>query len=255
MKIKVLGCSGAKFPGHNIPGFLLNNGIVFDAGSITGVLSEKAQLKIKNIFITHAHFDHTRSIPFLADNITIGENKHEITIISISPVVKTIKRHLFNSSVWPDFTIIPNPDNAIINFIELKAGKSIKINDYVITPYKVNHTVPAVGYLVEDKKERRFFYTGDTGPTHETWEKIGDKQIHCLIIDVSFPNSMEEMALKTGHLTPHLLQKELLTIRPTPERTYITHIKPQYFKTIKTELHGLKMKNLKLLKDGETIRV
>ena len=255
MKIKVLGCSGAKFPGHNIPGFLLNNGIVFDAGSITGVLNEKAQLKIKNIFITHAHFDHIRSIPFLADNITVGENKHEITIISISPVVKTIKRHLFNSSVWPDFTIIPNPDNAIINFIELKAGKSIKINDYVITPYKVNHTVPAVGYLVEDKKERRFFYTGDTGPSHETWEKIGDKQIHCLIIDVSFPNSMEEMALKTGHLTPHLLQKELLTIRPTPERTYITHIKPQYFKTIKTELHGLKMKNLKLLKDGETIRV
>jgi cAMP phosphodiesterase len=249
MKIKVLGCSGAKFPGHNVPGFLLNSEIVFDAGTITSVLNEKAQLKLKNIFITHAHLDHIRGIPFLADNITVGKNRHKITIIGIPPVVKTIKRHLFNSSVWPDFTVIPNPDNAILNFMELKAGKSIKINDYIFTPYKVNHAVPAVGYLVEDRKERRFFYTG------ETWEKIGDKQIHCLIIDVSFPDSMEEMALKTGHLTPHLLQKELLTIRPAPERIYITHIKPQYLKTIKTELQSLKMKNLKLLKDGETIRV
>lgn len=255
MKIKVIGCSGAEFPGHKTPSFLFDDEIIFDAGSFTGVLDEKAQMRIRHVFITHAHLDHIRSIPFLADNITAGKNRHEITIVSISSVVKTIKRHLFNSSVWPDFSIIPNPDNAILNFMELKAGESIAINDYVITPYKVNHTVPAVGYLVEDKKERRFFYTGDTGPSNETWEKIGDKQIHCLIIDVSFPNSMKGMAIRTGHLTPSLLKEELLKIRRTPENIYITHIKPQYFKTIKTELQGLKMKNLKLLRDGETVRI
>jgi ribonuclease BN (tRNA processing enzyme) len=255
MKIKVLGCSGANFPGHNVPGFLLNSEIVFDAGSITSVLNEKAQLKIKNIFITHAHLDHIRGIPFLADNISAGKNRHKFTILSISPVIKTIKRHLFNSSVWPNFTIIPNPCNAILNFLELKAGNSIKLNDYVVTPYRVNHTVPAVGYLVEDTKGKRFFYTGDTGPSHKTWGKIGNKQIHCLIIDVSFPDAMKDMAIKTGHLTPGLLKKELLEMRCTPENIYITHIKPQYFKIIKTELNRLKMKNLKILKDGATIRV
>lgn len=69
MKIKVLGCSGAEFPGHNSPGFLLDDKILFDAGSVTNVLHEKEQLEIKNIFITHAHLDHIKGIPFLADNV------------------------------------------------------------------------------------------------------------------------------------------------------------------------------------------
>jgi len=42
------------------------------------------------------------------------------------------------------------------------------IGDYTISPVRVNHSVPAVGYLVEDKKKRCFFYTGDTGPSGET---------------------------------------------------------------------------------------
>ena len=75
MKINVIGCSGAEFPGHNAPAFLLDEEILFDAGSLTSTLNEKAQMKIRNIFITHAHLDHIRSIPFLADNIVVGK-KH-----------------------------------------------------------------------------------------------------------------------------------------------------------------------------------
>lgn len=255
MKIKVIGCSGAEFPGHNAPGFLLDNEIVFDAGSITGVLDEKAQLKIKSIFITHAHLDHIRSIPFLADNIVVGKKPHRINILSISPVINTIKRHLFNSSMWPDFTIIPNPSNAILNLLALKVGESLSVNSYIITPYKVNHPVPAVGYLVEDKKGKRFFYTGDTGPTPLTWKKIGNRKLHCLIIDVSFPNSMRDMAIRTGHLTPELLKEEIPKMPQVPEQIYITHPKPQYFKTIKTEVNRLKMTNIRILKEGEIIRV
>jgi ribonuclease BN (tRNA processing enzyme) len=255
MKIKVIGCSGAAFPGHNTPSFLLDNEIIFDAGSITNALDEKAQMRIKHMFITHAHLDHIMSIPFIADNIVVGAKNHKISVYSISPVIKTIKKHLFNSSMWPDFTIIPKPGKAILNLVKLKVGKSIEVNSYTVTAQEVHHTVPAVGYLVEDNKGKRFFYTGDTGPSDKTWEKIGNKNIHCLIIDVSFPNSLEEMAVKTGHLTPHLLREELLKIQPEPEYIYITHPKPQYFSTIKTEIDKLKMKNVEILKEGDTIRV
>jgi cAMP phosphodiesterase len=255
MKIEVIGCSGAEMPGHNAPAFLLDNEILFDAGSLTGVLDEKAQLRIKNIFITHAHLDHIRSIPFLADNIVVGKNNSKVTIFSISPVIKTIKKHLFNSAVWPDFTIIPAPHNAILNLVELKVGQSIKINGYTVIPYKVSHTVPAVGYLVEDGKGRRIFYTGDTGPSPNTWKKLMNEKIHCLIIDVSFPSSMKELALRTAHLTPDLLKAELAKIRPLPGRIFITHAKPQYFKTIKRELEGLKLRNIRILKDGDVVRV
>jgi cAMP phosphodiesterase len=255
MKIEVIGCSGAEMPGHNAPAFLLDDEILFDAGSLTSVLDEKAQLRIKNIFITHAHLDHIRSIPFLADNIVVGKDKSKVTIFSISPVIRTIKTHLFNSAVWPDFTIIPNPHDAILNLVELKTGQSIKINGYTVIPYKVNHTVPAVGYLVEDRHRRRFFYSGDTGPSPNTWKKIANKKIHCLIIDVSFPSSMKELALRTAHLTPDLLKTELAKIRPLPGRIFITHPKPQYFKTIKREIDSLKFRNVRILKDGDIIRV
>jgi cAMP phosphodiesterase len=254
MNIRVIGCSGAELPGHNAPAFLLNNEILLDAGSLTGVLDEKAQLRIKNIFITHAHLDHIRSIPFLADNIVVGKNSSKVTIYSIAPVIRTIKTHLFNSAVWPDFTIIPNPHDAILNLVGLKTGQSIEINGYTVVPYKVNHTVPAVGYLVEDGKGRRIFYTGDTGPSPNTWKKISNKKIHCLIIDVSFPNSMRELALRTGHLTPDLLKSELARIQPFPGRIFITHPKPQYFKAIKREVDGLKLSNIRILKDGDRIR-
>ena len=66
---------------------------------------------------------------------------------------------------------------------------------------------------------------------------------------------MEEIAIRTGHLTPRLLKKELLKIKPYPERIFVIHIKPQYFRTIKSELQKLKIKNLRLLRDGQTIKV
>ncbi len=252
MKIKVIGCSGSEFPGHNTPAFLLDNEILLDAGSVTSVLNEKEQLMIKNIFITHAHLDHIRSIPFFADNIVVRGKKHKVTIYSIPPVIKIIKSHLFNSKIWPDFTLIPNADQAILNFEEIKTGISLKINSYLITPYKVKHTVPAVGYLIEDER-KCLFYTGDTGPTSNTWHKLGTKKINCLIIDVSFPNSMKAMAIATGHLTPDLLNKELSKIQKRPDMVCITHIKPQYYTTIKNELKKLRIKNIKIFHDGETI--
>ncbi len=253
MKIRVLGCSGAKFPGHNIPGFLLDDDIVFDAGSLTGVLDVNAQLKIRHIFITHAHLDHVRSIPFLADNLILGSATHKVNIYSIPYAINTIQSHLFNSALWPDFTIIPQPGDAVLNLTKLMLDRPIKANQYTVTPYKVNHTVPAVGYLVEDEDGRRFFYTGDAGPSHDPWNKIGDRALNCLIIDVSFPDSMEDIAIKTGHLTPRLLKEELLKIKHMPEQICITHQKPQFLKIIEAGLEKLEIKNLKKLKDGDTI--
>lgn len=255
MKIKILGCSGAEFPGHNPPGFMLDDKILFNAGSLTNVLDKKAQSKIKDIFITHAHLDHIRGISFLADNIIVERRKQRVNIISIPSVLKTIRKNLLNDSLWPDFTMIPDYENAVLKYMELKAGKPIKINDYTITPYKVNHSVPAVGYLVQDSNKRRFFYTGDTGPTDRTWKKIGNKQIHCLIIEVSFPNRLKDLARTTGHMTAQLLKKELSKIKYMPERIFITHPKPQYLQTIKAEIGKLQIKNIRLLKDGETIRI
>jgi ribonuclease BN (tRNA processing enzyme) len=255
MKIKVLGCSGATFPNHRPPGFLLDDRILFDAGSLADVLHERAQMKIDHIFITHAHLDHILGIPFLADNVLNGSRGRNVRVSSIPPVIRALKKNLLNGSIWPDFTVIPHSGRPVLGLNPLRIQTPVRINGYRVTPYRVAHSVPAVGYLVEDKKGRRFFYTGDTGPTESTWRKIGPLKIHGLFIEVSLPNSMGEMALKTGHLTSRLLREELLRMREMPERIYVTHPKPQYFKTIKSELQRLHLSRLCMLRDGQTIRI
>jgi ribonuclease BN (tRNA processing enzyme) len=189
------------------------------------------------------------------DNIIVSNIWHRVNIIGIPSVLKAIKKNILNNSIWPDFTAIPDIDSGIVGFIGLKPEQSMKTDGYTVTPYKVRHSVPAAGYLIESGKGRRVFYTGDTGPTSSTWEKLKGKRIDCLIIEVSFPEKMAKLAIKTGHLTPGLLKKELAKMDPLPKKIYVTHLKPQYFKTIKQELLGIGVKRLRILKDGETIRI
>jgi hypothetical protein len=40
-----------------------------------------------------------------------------------------------------------------------------------------------------------------------------------------------------------------------PERIFITHLKPQFYRTIKTEIRKLRVGNITLLKEGQIIRV
>ena len=255
MRIKVLGCSGAEYPGRYSPAFLVDGEILLDAGTITSVLGEKQQMRIRKIFVTHAHLDHIRGIPSLADNFVTARERRRIKVFSIPSVVGTIRKNLFNGAVWPDFTVIPHPDDAILRLLKVKEGRPVQNGKYMVTPYRVSHTVPSVGFLVEDEKGRRLFYTGDTGPTNGTWEKIGRRKIHCLIIDVSFPNAMEELAIRTGHLTPRLLRVELSKLLLPPLRVFITHTKPRYRKAIEGEIRKMKIDGMRLLRDGETISV
>jgi ribonuclease BN (tRNA processing enzyme) len=76
-----------------------------------------------------------------------------------------------------------------------------------------------------------------------------------LIIDVSFPDALEELAIRTGHLTPRLLQIELFKMVLPPDRVFITHTKPRYRKAIEREIRMMKIDGMRLLRDGETIQV
>lgn len=255
MKVRVLGCSGAEMPGHNPTSFLVNDTIALDAGSITSMLSEREQWKIEKIFVTHAHLDHIKGIPFLADNIIMKKENHKVEVLSIRSVIQTIKENLLNTSVWPDFTVIPHPNNGILRLTPLKEAVPVICGGLTVTAFKVNHSVPAIGYFIEDNLGNTLFFTGDTGPTDSTWDKLRGKHINALIIEVSFPNKMKEMALLTGHLTSELLSIELKKISTPPEKIYITHPKPQLTGQIKRELANLRLKNLSLLKDGQRIRI
>lgn len=247
MKLRVLGSAGAEFPDFRPPAFLVDDHLLLDAGTIGSVLSEEEQWNIKHIFITHSHLDHIRGIPALADNIIIKNLDHAVAVYTTRDVIRAMREHLFNNVIWPDFTRIPTPEHPVLVFSEIEAGTVLDVAGYGIRPIAVNHTVPAVGYIVS-RGGTTLAYTGDTGPTDDIWRHCAG--VDALIVEVSFPNSMEPLALLTRHLTCSLLRLELEKIGELPRRILITHPKPQYYDVIRKEIGCLGMREIELLHDG-----
>lgn len=247
MKLRVLGSAGAEFPNFRPPAFLIDDHLLLDAGTIGAVLSEEEQGRLRHLFITHSHLDHIRGIPALADNIIIKNYRHTVAVYSIKDVVLAMQNHLFNNVIWPDFTVIPGPDNPVISFKTIETSREYVVSDYSVRAIPVSHTVPAVGYRIR-QGDTTLLYTGDTGPTEEIWHYANG--IDALIVEVSFPNAMESLALLTRHLTCSLLKTELDKITVLPKRIFITHPKPQYVDIIRAEIESLGLKEIELLHDG-----
>lgn len=251
MQIRVLGCSTAEMPNVNLSSFLVDQRILFDAGTILSALNEHDRLNIKNVFISHSHLDHVKDLPFFIENMVIKGIPQQLKVISISDVTQALKDNLFNDVIWPDYTKIPTQESPAMVFESIEAGRAFHIDGYKVTAYKVKHTVPAVGYLIEDGQGKRLLYLGDAGPSNSIWESVNGGTINGLIIEVSFPDKLKELAIKTGHLTPTLLQSELKKIEKRPEKIFITHCKPQFKHTVVKELQELKINNLSILSCGD----
>ncbi len=255
MKVRVLGCSGSETIGHLPPGFLVNDTVMLDAGTITAALTIEAQSKITDIFISHTHLDHIKSILFLADNV-IGRITKPVNIRSIPRVIDAIRKHLMNNLIWPDFTKIPmvrNPKGGVLAYKPLTAGKPVTVAGLKVKAIPANHPVPAVGYVVSDGKTS-LLYTADTGPNEGIWKEAAKaKNLNAIIVDCSFPNSLEFIADASGHFTPGQLHHDLTKAKVGFDvPIYIYHIKPVYKQKVTSELKALGRKNVKILQEGKT---
>jgi cAMP phosphodiesterase len=252
MKVKVLGCSGSETIGHNPPGFLVNDTVMLDAGTITAALTLTAQTKLTDVLISHPHLDHVKSVLFLADNI-IGRIKQPVNIRALPKVIEAIKKHLMNNIIWPDFTRIPTPKNPVLTYKPFQAGKELIIAGLRITPVPMNHPVPAVGFLVNDGKAS-ILYTADTGPNEGIWKEAAKaKNLKAIIVDTSFPDKFEALADVSGHFTPIQLHRDLEKANVhNSVPIYVYHVKPAYEAQVLRDLRALGRKNIKILREGKS---
>jgi cAMP phosphodiesterase len=254
MRFKVLGCFGGQAPGFHLSSFLIEDRYLIDAGAAASCLSLDEQAKIDHILLTHAHLDHILGIFFMADNV-LGQRKVPLTIYSIPHVINSLKDHMLNNVIWPDFTRIPSPDAPTLAFKVISEGSSYSIGDLLFTPIAVSHSVPAVGYLVKDSKGT-ILYTGDTGPTDKIWKVVASvNDLKAIIVEVSFPNRLQKVADLSGHLTPQGLQTEIAKAGNPSPPIYITHIKPQFLEEITRELHPSPGGKMQILEQGKTYRL
>jgi ribonuclease BN (tRNA processing enzyme) len=250
MKLRVLGCYGGNIPGHGMTSLLLNDTVALDAGWVSGALSLKEQVKVKDIFISHSHLDHTCTLPFLIDN-NFSAPGFSLRIYAIPEVVASMKNHLFNNHTWPDFTSLPNDLTPVLKLVEIKPEEPVLVNGLSIRAVMVSHIVPTTGFIVEDKRGAVAF-SSDTGPTQRFWEIVnGLKNLKAVITETSFPNELQDLAHVSGHLTPATLDTELTKLKKDVP-VYLYGGKPKHLKTIKQQVSALKRKKLALLVQGKT---
>lgn len=250
MKLRVLGCYGGNIPGHGMTSFLVNDTVALDAGWVSGALTLKDQVRVKDILISHSHLDHTCTLPFLIDN-NFSAPGFSLRIYAIPEVVASMRNHLFNNHTWPDFTCLPNDLTPVLKLVEVQPETPFVVNGLKIRAIPVSHLVPTTGFIVEDK-QGAIAYTADTGPTHKFWDVVnGMKKLKCVITETSFPDELIDLAKVSGHLTPSLLAEELEKLkRDVP--VYIYGCKPKHADRIARELKALKLKRAKLLVQGRT---
>ncbi len=224
MRIRVLGCSGGIGGSLRTTSFLVDDDILLDAGTGVGDLPLEALAKIDHVFVSHSHLDHVTSIPFLVDTVCWMRSA-PIVVHGIKDTLDILRAHLFNWKVWPDFTQIPDGENPFMTYRELRVGETVEVGGRRITALPANHTVPAVGYLL-DSGRASLAYSGDTTVNPGLWQAVNEApNLRYLIIETAFSNKEREIAVASKHLCPALLARELENLKGRPE-VFITHLKP-----------------------------
>jgi ribonuclease BN (tRNA processing enzyme) len=208
MKIRVLGAHNCEYQDSRFVCLLIDDVLAVDAGALSSSLSLESQQELRTILLTHQHYDHVRDVPAVAINRFF--HKTSINIYSTKIVLDTITTHLLNGMLYPEFTKLPEMEPTI-RFTILEPYKPELIEGYSVLAVPVNHSKFTVGYQITSLDGRAMFYTADTGPgLSGCWQTISPQ---LLIAEVTVPNRQEELAIKSGHLTPALLARELTSFR------------------------------------------
>ncbi len=234
MKIKFIGAHNSESKKTRHATIIIDDKIAIDAGCLASELTFIEQEKIKAIFLTHGHYDHIKEIPAYAFNNT----KETTNIYGNQETLEILKTHLLDGLIYPNFTksnhFLKKPT---INLITIKTYEILNYNEYEIKPVPVKHTINSNGYEIKTKNGKKIFISGDTGPgLKELWKNI---QPELMIIDLTFPNKLEKIAMNSKHLCPKMLNNELkdfYKINNYYPKIILIHLNPRYEKEIKEEV-------------------
>jgi cAMP phosphodiesterase len=226
MNIRVLGAFGGEGPGQRASAFLVNGRTLVDAGSVSSGLALADQVVIDHALLTHAHLDHLVGAAYLAETFATCDIRRALTIAGLPPVIDAVRTGIFNNSVWPDFSAIPDGHPAVA-YRRLEPGAEHELGGLSVIAVPVDHTVPAAGFIVHDGRSG-FVYSGDTAPTEALWKVARMVSgLRAIFVECAFPNRLAGLANISRHLTPALVEREREKM-PSDLPVLVYHVKPQF---------------------------
>jgi len=225
MKVRVLGCSGGINQNVSTTSFLVDDDILIDAGTGVCNLSLDEMRLIKHIFITHSHLDHIASIPLLADTLFDDLIGQPLIVHALPETIKALQDHIFNWTIWPNFTELPHKTDAVLKLEAMTAGAVLELSGRQIEMISVNHSVPGVAYRVE-ANGKAFAFSGDTTSNESLWASLNKHDtLDLLFVESAFTDQDIELAKIAFHYCPQLLAADLPKLKHKT-RVCISHLKP-----------------------------
>ncbi len=153
-------------------------------------------------------------------------------------VLDSLREHIFNDDVWPDFTRLPSPEAPVFALEPLEPGRTVRLGRFSVIAFHVDHSAGSTGFVIHgDDPAEHVVITGAAGADGGWTEFLNDLPfpVDNLVVEASFPDEMHDLAMTSKHMTPKLLARELsrLKHKPTP---FITHIKAPYAVAIQRQL-------------------
>ena len=125
--------------------------ILFDCGEGTQRQIQRSGLsymQIKSIFISHFHGDHFLGLPGLIQTMQLNDRKDPLLIYGpkgMSRLVETIKNLGYFKPAYE------------IRGVDVDEGDKVRFEGYEVRPFRVNHNVPTLGFVLEeDERPGRF---------------------------------------------------------------------------------------------------
>ena len=255
MRIRVLGCSGGIGAGSRTSALLIDDDVLIDAGTGIGDLELDDIDSIRHVFLTHAHLDHIAGLPMLADRIFEENFASPLTVYAREETLKALQDHLFNGVIWPDFAQLPSPENPMLRYRVCSPGDTITVGHRKFYAIDVMHSVPSLGYTVQNSGGV-FAVSGDTKTNETLWPVLNAcEDLRVLVIEVSFPDEMRDLAALAGHYTPKTLTDDLKRLQHDPE-IWLTGMKPgEEERIFEQVIEAAPDKNIQMLSLGKVLTV
>lgn len=237
MRLHVLGCAGGIGGRERLTTCLrVDRDIALDAGTGLCALGIDELVAIDHVFLTHFHLDHVAGLALLVDAV-MGKRSGPVTVHATPEVIASLRKHLFNWELWPDFATIPDAANPLLRWSPLEPGTAVELGGRIVTPHAVTHTRGSVAYWVHNGAAG-FLFSGDMASTPSLWQAFADEpKLRQVIVDCSFPNADAGIAERSFHFCPRSLIEDVARM---PERTVflIYHLKPGQEDIIMNELRA-----------------
>lgn len=125
--------------------------ILFDCGEGTQrqlMISPFSFMKIKGIFITHMHGDHTFGLPGLLQTMELSGRKDKLVLCGPEGFIDGFKDIL---------SLCEGQFGYELDTMEMSGGETVRFDSFTVSSFRTEHMVPSIGYVLSENESKGRF--------------------------------------------------------------------------------------------------